>query len=336
LTQELVTELSDSSVVRVFPYDRLLQIIRRFRVAGEDVSSRDALQAISGSTRAQQIIVPTLLYENGSWRARLEFRQPTTAINVATVETASVTSSLVKDTAYGLVPALAEKVKVLAFTEDGKNGLLAGTDTGLYRSYDVTKGWEKLSLGDGVSQNIFAIHTSPQRPEQIWVGTETSSVLVSNDDGKTWTKTNASPEGIPVSSLAVDPKRPDHVYVGNGQALYYSRDGGQTWTRGRGLPLGNYTSILIDPNNTDEVFISSALESDGGIYYSDNAGSKWKRVDSKDMKLPSRRIWTMAFDPTDPSRIFAASHASGIYRIDRRVDTAKENTTRPRIATNGN
>jgi len=110
LTQELVTELSDSSVVRVFPYDRLLQIIRRFRVAGEDVSSRDALQAISGSTRAQQIIVPTLLYENGSWRARLEFRQPTTAINVATVETASVTSSLVKDTAYGLVPALAEAV----------------------------------------------------------------------------------------------------------------------------------------------------------------------------------------------------------------------------------
>ena len=110
LTHELVTELSDSSVVRVFPYDRLLQIIRRFRVAGEDVSNRDALQAISGSTHAQQIIVPTLLYENGSWRARLEFRQPTTAINDATIETASVTSSLVKDTAYGLVPALAEAV----------------------------------------------------------------------------------------------------------------------------------------------------------------------------------------------------------------------------------
>ncbi len=110
LTQELVAELSDSSVVRVFPYDRLLQIIRRFRLAGEDVSSRDALQAISGSTHAQQIVVPTLLYENGSWRARLEFRQPVTAINEATIETPSVTSSLVKDTAYGLVPALTEVI----------------------------------------------------------------------------------------------------------------------------------------------------------------------------------------------------------------------------------
>jgi photosystem II stability/assembly factor-like uncharacterized protein len=234
-----------------------------------------------------------------------------------------------------LIPAITEKVKVLAFTEDGRNGILAGTDTGLYRSYDVTKGWEKLSLGESTNQGIFALQLSPQRPEQIWVGTEKSGLLVSNDDGKTWTKINATPEGIPISSIAIDPKRADHIYVGTVHAFYFSRDGGQTWTRGKGLPLGDYTSILIDPNNTDEVFISSALESDGGIYYSDNAGSKWKRVDSKDMKLPSRRIWTMAFDPTDPNRIFAASHASGIYRIDRKVDTASD-ATRPRIATNGN
>jgi len=256
---------------------------------------------------------------------------------VAKTKTPTKTSTPAADSGPVLVPALTEKVKVLAFTEDGRNGLLAGTDTGLYRSYDVTKGWEKLTLGDGVNQNIFSIHISPQRPEQIWVGTETSSVLISSDDGKTWTKTEASPAGVPVTSIAIDPKRPDYVYVGTVQSLYRSHDGGKTWIgRGHDLPLGSYTSILIDPNNTDEVFVSSSLQSDGGIYYSDNAGGKWRRVDSKDMKLPSRRIWTMVFDPTDPNRIFAASHASGIYRIDRRADTAKESTTRPRIATNGN
>jgi photosystem II stability/assembly factor-like uncharacterized protein len=239
------------------------------------------------------------------------------------------------DAGPALIPALTEKVRILAFTEDGKNGLLAGTDSGLYRSYDLTKGWEKIPFGDGTNQAIFALHVSSQRPDQIWIGTETSGVLVSNDSGKSWTKIDATPEGIPISSIAIDPKRPDHVYIGTAQALYFSRDSGQTWTRGKGLPLGNYTSILIDPNNTDEVFISSSLESDGGIYFSDNAGGKWKRIDSKDMKLPSRRIWTMAFDPTDPNRIFAASHASGIYRIDRKADTASD-ATRPRVATNGN
>jgi photosystem II stability/assembly factor-like uncharacterized protein len=226
-------------------------------------------------------------------------------------------------TTPALIPALSEKVKVLAFTEDGKNGLLAGTDTGLYRSYDVSKGWEKISLGDGISQNIFALHISSGQPGQMWVGTETSGVLVSNDDGTTWRSVGGAPKEIPVSSIAVDPKRPNYVYVGNTQSLYLSRDGGQTWTRrGGNLPLGNYTSILINPANTDEIFVSSSLESDGGIYFSDNAGMKWKRIDSKDMKIPSRRVWTMAFDPTDPNRIFAASHSSGIYRIDRTVESS--------------
>src|SRR6185436_11138341 len=84
----------------------------------------------------------------------------------------------------------------------------------------------------------------------------------------------------------------------------------------------NYVSILIDPTNTDEIFAASALEADGGIVYSDDAGKKWRRVDSKEMKLPSRRVWTMAFDPNNPRTIFAGSHSSGVYRIERRLESA--------------
>src|SRR5262245_26180098 len=79
LTQELIAELSESSVVRVLSYDRLLQIIRGFSAAGVDVSSREALQAISANTGADVIALPTLLYENGAWRARVELRNSKTA-----------------------------------------------------------------------------------------------------------------------------------------------------------------------------------------------------------------------------------------------------------------
>jgi photosystem II stability/assembly factor-like uncharacterized protein len=152
-------------------------------------------------------------------------------------------------------------------------------------------------------------------------------VIVSKDDGKTWTKVDGLPAGIPVSSITGDPKRPNYLYVGTTQSIYLSRDGGRTWNRTRGtLPLGTYVSILIDPNNTDEIFAASALESDGGIFYSDDAGVKWKRVDSKEMKLPSRRVWTMAFDPTNPRTIFAGSHSSGVYRIERRQESAASET----------
>ncbi|MGH9818879.1 MAG: WD40/YVTN/BNR-like repeat-containing protein, partial [Pyrinomonadaceae bacterium] len=260
----------------------------------------------------------------------------TTARSAAARRTTAAKTSVPALPTPKLIPALTEKVKVLTFTDDGKNGLIAGTGTGVYRTYDLTKGWEKLQLGEGINDSISVIYTTPVQPDTIWVGTEKSGVVVSHDNGSTWAKTDASPDGIPVSSIAVDPKRPDYVYVGTVQAFYLSRNGGQTWNRrGGNLPLGNFTSILINPTNTDEIYVSSALETDGGIYYSENAGMKWKRVDSKDMKLPSRRVWSMAFDPQDPNRIFAGSHSSGVYRIDRLVDTGKADTS-PQVRSNAN
>lgn len=225
--------------------------------------------------------------------------------------------------APALLSALTSKVQVIELLPNG--GLLAGTDKGVYRALDPTKGWEKLNLGAGVNENIFAIHVSPQRPETIWAGTATSGVMVSFDSGKTWTKTNGAIDKIPVSSIESDPKRPDYIYVGTVQTLYLSRDNGQTWTRrGGNLSLGNFTSILINPNNTDEVMVSSALDTDGGIFISTDAGNRWKRVDSKDMKLASRRFWSMAFDPQDPNRIYASTHSSGVYKIERSAVIAEK------------
>lgn len=237
--------------------------------------------------------------------------------------TAPVTKKSAASVASGpplpkLFPVIADKVKVIEPLPDGKGGLLAGTDAGLFRTNDIEKGWEKISLGPGINDNIFAIHVSPARPQTIWVGTATSGVLISHDDGKTWAKTGGAVENVPVSSIMSDPKRPDYIYVGTMQTFYLSRDGGQTWSRrGGNLSLGNFTSILINPNDTDEILISSALETDGGIFISTDAGNKWKRVDTKDMKLASRRVWSMAFDPQNANRIYAATHSSGVYRIER-------------------
>jgi photosystem II stability/assembly factor-like uncharacterized protein len=228
------------------------------------------------------------------------------------------------------VIAFTEKVKVLAYTEDGKNGIYAGTDNGLYRTYDMTKGWEKISLGAGVNENIFVVYSTPLQPETIWVGTATSGVLVSRDNGQTWQKLSGIPENVPISSIAVDRKRPNNVYVGTSQTFYLSRDAGKTWTRrGGNLPLGNYTSILINPSNSDEIFISSSLESDGGVFFSENGGMNWKRVDNKNMKVPSRRVWTMVFDPNDSNRIYAGSHSSGVYIIERRASAAAKSENKP-------
>lgn len=234
-----------------------------------------------------------------------------------------------------LVPVLKEKVNVLVHTEDEKDGILAGTDSGLYRTYDIAKGWEKITFGEDINHSVFAITASPLVPGTIWVGTAKSGVIVSQDNGETWTKTGGAPDNVPISSIVIDPKRPNYLYVGSIHSLYISRDGGRTWLRrGGDLPLGTYTSILIDPRNSDEVLVSSSLETNGGVFYSKDAGMNWKRVDSKELKLPSRRVWMMAFDPTNADRIYAGSHSSGVYVIDRNTDRSDAGSASTAVSAN--
>jgi hypothetical protein len=35
----------------------------------------------------------------------------------------------------------------------------------------------------------------------------------------------------------------------------------------------------------------------------------WQRLDPQ---LPSRRVWALAFDPRDTSRVFVGSHSAGV------------------------
>lgn len=111
LTQELVAQLADSETIRVVPYDRVLQAVRPFRTGGADPSSRDALQALTIASQATLVVVPTLLYETGAWRARVDFRDAATATSLGTFDTPSAVSSLMKETAYRLMPQLTEAVE---------------------------------------------------------------------------------------------------------------------------------------------------------------------------------------------------------------------------------
>lgn len=218
----------------------------------------------------------------------------------------------------GMVAAIEEKITSLVPTNDGKNGLLAGTSSGLYRTYDMDKGWQKLQFGAGIDQNIFAVHVSPKLPQIIWAGTGISGLVVSNDNGETWNKVEGIPEGVPISSIDADPTKPENLFVGTTQTFYLSRDLGKTWIRrGGNLPMGNFTSILIDPNKTSEMYISSSLEQDGGIFFSQDNGWSWDRIDLKELNLPTRRVWSLSFSPGNADQILAGTHSSGIYQIDR-------------------
>lgn len=221
---------------------------------------------------------------------------------------------------------LADAVNTLVHTVDSETqqpAILAGTNTGLYRSVDPSKGWEKLSYGS-FDPRTTCISTNTRHPETIMVGTPAAGVLMSRDAGKTWRQLDGVPRDVPINTVVQDPQRPDYIYVGTKQALFVSHDGGKSWKiRGGNLPYGDFTSILINPRNGDEVFVGNAYqesEAGGGVYRTTNAGLTWARIDPKNGRLPSQRIWALAFDAHDQNVLFVGSHSAGVYVVPRTMD----------------
>lgn len=218
---------------------------------------------------------------------------------------------------------LADAVNAMVHTVDmdtQQPGYFAATNAGLYRSLDPNKGWQKLSYGS-YDPRTTCISTNLKAPETIWVGTPSSGVLVSHDSGETWQQVKGVPTDMPVNTVVQDPQRPSYVYVGTKQSVYLSHDGGKTWTRrGGNLPFGDFTSILVNPRNGDEIFVGNAYqisEVGGGVYRSTDGGNTWARIDPKGRRLPSQRIWALAFDPHDQDVLFVGSHSAGVYVVPR-------------------
>jgi photosystem II stability/assembly factor-like uncharacterized protein len=223
----------------------------------------------------------------------------------------------------GHVATITDPVNALVSFSDqaGHSGILAATNTGMYRTFDPAQGWDRVAYGRGFDVRTTCISTSPQNPSTILVGTATAGVLVSRDGGQTWQQVSGIPTTSPVNVIVQDPKRSAFIYVGTKQAFYMSQDGGEQWSRrGGNLPFGDFTSVLINPRNTNEIFAGNAHQNGeigGGVYRSNDSGLTWVRIDGREHRLPSLRIWALALDPRDQNTLFVGSHSAGIYVVPR-------------------
>ncbi|HEV8118047.1 MAG TPA: hypothetical protein VGQ32_05955, partial [Thermoanaerobaculia bacterium] len=227
---------------------------------------------------------------------------------------------------------------------DGRDGTIyaiAGTrfKQQLYRSNDGGTTWSVVAItGPGwsgreatspdVALPVWSVAVDPKEPGVLHVGHSGANVSTSRNGGETWSTSQFNyycsdfcTEAI--TSLALDPSSPSTLYAGidadydypGFAELFKSADGGKTFHQSDvGLDLwSSVYSIAVDPNDSQRVFAGTSdyNGTSTATFLSRDAGLTWRRT-----SLSSSRAF--AFDPWNPSVLYAGTDREGVFRsVDR-------------------
>jgi len=141
----------------------------------------------------------------------------------------------------------------------------------------------------------------------ILVGTIGQGVMMSADDGESWTRASVR-QGMHsdciVRALLSDARWPNVVYAGTDMGLYQSDDGGAHW-RLLDTPMkGSMVwSMAIDPVDPNVMFAGTGTPSKPGIYRTTDAGKTWEAARAREI-FPWHYPRGIAVKPNDPRTVF--------------------------------
>ncbi len=192
-------------------------------------------------------------------------------------------------------------VRAIAIDPQDAKFIVAGGLTGVYRSADDGRTWEKIS--DQI--NVESLAIDPRTRDRIYVGTWRQGWRT-DDGGTTW---KHIAEGMVLDtdmfSITIDPQKPDNLWVATCGWVYNSLNAGDKWTRYRdGFDNRRIHDVEIDPCEPDVVYAGSVA----GLYRSEDAGKSWY-VMSDDRLV----INTIVLHPQRPQRIVLGIEGDGVY-----------------------
>ncbi|MCA4756028.1 hypothetical protein H8Z60_26305 [Mycolicibacterium fortuitum] len=132
----------------------------------------------------------------------------------------------------------------------GNETVWVGTHTGVY---ELKNDKFQRTLSELRSNDIMGLEIDPLNPKRIFVSGH-GFVKRSVDGGETWQAienglpNQAKPDEPDAHYLTMDPDDSNHLFVmlaGEGENLYETKDGGNTWTSVTSLPAGAYSISMI-------------------------------------------------------------------------------------------
>lgn len=148
-------------------------------------------------------------------------------------------------------------------------------------------------------------------------GKPDGGIYKSNDGGKTFEQKIKIDEknnigNANVLSLEMDLANPDTLYIGTkDEGIFRSTNRGETWVK----DINNFkqvTAIVINPENSQNIFIAATRDDRGKIFKTGNGGEKWEEVFTE--RTSGSIILSLAMDKNNPDILYAGDSLGGIYK----------------------
>jgi photosystem II stability/assembly factor-like uncharacterized protein len=183
-------------------------------------------------------------------------------------------------------------------------------------------GLKLRSIGPAVTSGRvvgFAVH--PNDRCHYYIAVASGGVWKTTNAGTTWTPIFDNEGSYSIGAVVLDPKNPNVVWVGTGEnnsqrsvgygdGVYRSEDGGKTW-KNMGLKGSEHIGkIVIDPRNTNTVFVAAqgplwGPGGDRGLFKTTDGGKTWKNV----LTISENTgVTDIVMDPRNPDILIAASY----------------------------
>lgn len=201
----------------------------------------------------------------------------------------------------------------LAMSPSDSGFLIAGAKSGVFRSTDAGKSWERISPeGHPEIRGINSVAIDPRNHEVIYAGTH-HLPYKTTDGGKSWKLTGYKTVGLiddsDIMGICVLPNDPNTVFVNACSGIYRSSSAGEKWTKLPGIPFSARRTYALLPHPTDSNIIFAGTSE--GLWRTKDGGKRWMLLTSKTVVIRS-----VVIHPEKPSRVLIATDDFGVRTSD--------------------